>query len=430
MIKTSINLQDLRRKIYIKAKADKAWRFWGLYVHVCKLETLRAAYDMAKRNNGAPGSDGVTFEMIKAEDVEAFLEGIREQLINNTYLPMKSLRREIPKDNGKVRVLGIPTIRDRVVQGALKLILEPIFESDFQDGSYGYRPKRTPLQAVDTVSNAVIQGMTRVIDIDLEAYFDTVRHDILMEKVALRVEDRDIMHLLKLILKSGGKKGVPQGGVISPLLSNLYLNEVDKMLEKAKKITQERRYIHIEYVRFADDLLVLVSGHHKWDWLLKATYQRVLEEFSKLRVRVNLEKTKVLDLGTGERFEFLGFSFKRKRTRKGKWGICIMPRMKARTNLTSKLKAIFRNYRSQPIGRIISLINPILRGWLNYFRIGNSRKCFGYIQGWVERKLRRHLAKARQRKGFGWERWSSGWFYKTLGLYGDYAIRYYKPAKV
>src|SRR5213594_2045355 len=169
----SVSLQDLRRRLYVKAKADKDWRFWGLYVHVAKPETLRAAYDLAKRNNGAPGIDGVTFEAIEAAGVDAFLAQLRDELAARTYRPLRNRRAEIPKDDGKnVRVLGIPAIRDRVVQGALKLILEPIFEADFQPGSYGYRPKRTAHAAVYRVAQAIVESKTRIIDIDLRAYFD------------------------------------------------------------------------------------------------------------------------------------------------------------------------------------------------------------------------------------------------------------------
>ncbi|WP_242652481.1 reverse transcriptase domain-containing protein [Desulfofarcimen acetoxidans] len=253
MIKASINIQDLRRKIYIKAKADKTWRFWGLYVHVCKIETLQEAYKMAKNKNGAPGIDGITFDNIEASGIEIFLQQIQKELISGTYWPTQNRRKEIPKDDGKYRILGIPTIRDRVVQGALKLILEPIFEADFQEGSYGYRPKRNPHQAIDRVAKAVVENKTRVIDLDLRSYFDTVRHDLLLKKVAKRVNDENVMRLLKLILKASGKRGVPQGGVISPLLANLYLNEVDKMLEKAKEVTRHEQYTYIEYARFADD---------------------------------------------------------------------------------------------------------------------------------------------------------------------------------
>jgi RNA-directed DNA polymerase len=216
MTAVPISLQDLRRRLYVKAKAEKAWRFWGLYVHVVKLETLHAAYKIAKEHNGAPGIDGVTFEAMEAAGVELFLAQLRDELVSRTYRPLRNRRVEIPKGGGKVRVLGIPAIRDRVVQGALKLILGPIFEADFHDGSYGYRPKRAAQQAVDRVAEAIVRNKTRVIDVDLAAYFDSVRHDLLLAKVARRVNDRDILHLLKLMLKASGKRGVPQGGVISP----------------------------------------------------------------------------------------------------------------------------------------------------------------------------------------------------------------------
>ena len=213
------------------------------------LETVREAYALAKKNDGAPGSDGVTFEAIEAQGVEAFLGQIADELVQRSYVPLRARRQEIPKDGGKVRVLSIPAIRDRVVQGALKLILEPIFEADFQPGSFGYRPKRTAHEAVDRVARAIVQRKTRVIDIDLRSYFDNVRHDRLLAKVAQRVDDADVMHLLKIMLKAGGKQGVPQGGVISPLLSNIYLTEVDRMLERAKEASRDGKYTYVEYAR-------------------------------------------------------------------------------------------------------------------------------------------------------------------------------------
>jgi RNA-directed DNA polymerase len=263
MIKTSITLQELRRKIYVKAKADKSHCFWGLYVHVCKQSTLEEAYRMVKRNNGAPGIDGMTFDDIEQKGVEIFLQNIQQELINGSYHPARNRIKEIPKANGKIRKLGMPTIRDRVVQGAVKLIIEPVFESNFQEGSYGYRPKRTAHQAIERVAEAVVKAKTRIIDLDLRAYFDTVKHHILLDKVAKRIADDKIMRLLNQMLKAGGKEGVPQGGVISPLLSNIYLNEVDKMLEKANETTREGKYMHLEYARFADDAVILVDGHHK-----------------------------------------------------------------------------------------------------------------------------------------------------------------------
>jgi len=424
MIKASINLQDLRRKIYIKAKTESTWRFWGLFVHVTKLETLREAYKLAKRNNGAAGIDGVTFEYIESQGVDQFLEQLRGELTQESYRPMRNRKHFIPKGDGKFRTLGIPSIRDRVVQGAVKLILEPIFEADFQEGSYGYRPKRTAHKAVNRVAEAIVKRKTRVIDVDLKSYFDNVRHDLLLRKIAQRVSDEKILKLVKQILKAAGKRGVPQGGVISPLLSNLYLNEVDRMLEKAKEVTHNGKYTYIEYARFADDLVILVDGYRRWSWLLKGACRRLFEELDKLDVQLNKEKSRIVDLAKGESFSFLGFEFRQVRTLQGKLGVRIAPTSKARTALTQKLKEVFRRFNSQPIERVIEIINPILRGWANYFRIGNSSLCFGYVKDWAEKKVRRHLMKARQRKGFGWNRWSKNFIYQRLGLYADYKVRY------
>lgn len=424
MIKVPVSLQDLRRRIYVKAKAEPSWRFWGLYVHVCKMETLREAYALAKRNDGAPGIDGVTFEAIEACGAESFLEQLRDELVSGTYRPMRNRRQEIPKDGGKkVRVLSIPVIRDRVVQGALKLILEPIFEADFQPGSYGYRPKRTAHAAVNRVARAIVSYKTRVIDIDLRAYFDNVRHHLLLEKVAKRVNDPDVMALLKMILKASGKKGVPQGGVISPLLSNVYLNEVDRMLERAREVTRNGRYTYLEYVRWADDLVILVDAYRRHDWLFWAVKKRLREELAGLQVEVNEEKSRTVDLAKGESFGFLGFDFRRVRSLRGVWRAQYTPQMKRRTALLRKLKKVFRRFQSQPVGRVVEIINPILRGWVNYFAMGHSSRCFGYVRDWVEKKIRRHMMRARKLQGFGWKRWSRRWLYDMLGLFGNYRVR-------
>jgi RNA-directed DNA polymerase len=423
MTKSPSGLQDLRRRIYIKAKAEPTWRFWGLYVHVCKRETLQEAYQMAKSNNGAPGIDGITFEAIEESGVESFLKQIQEELVHNRYRPMPVRKKEIPKDGGsKVRVLSIPAIRDRVVQGALKLILEPIFEADFQSGSYGYRPRRSAHEAVDRVAQAIVQGLTRIIDLDLRAYFDNVQQSRLLGKVARRVQDAAVMRLLKMILKSTGAKGVPQGGVISPMLSNLYLTEVDRMLEKAIATTRRGKYPNVQYARFADDLVVLIDSHPRHEWLRGAVEKRLREEITKLRVEINEEKSRKVDLSKGGSFGFLGFEYRRIRSRKRRWRAHYVPKLKKRTAHLQKLKDIFQRYVSQPVGRVIELINPILRGWVHYFAVGDSSRCFSYIKLWVEKKIRRHLMRARKRTGFGWKRWSKQWLYNTLGLFNEYRV--------
>jgi RNA-directed DNA polymerase len=389
-----------------------------------EMETLREAYALARKNNGAPGIDGVTFEVIEAQGVEAFLERIRDELIGRAYVPLRSRRQEIPKDGGKVRVLSIPAIRDRVVQGALKLILEPVFEADFQPGSYGYRPKRTAHEAVHRVATAIVQWKTRVIDLDLRAYFDTVRHHLLLEKVARRVNDDEVMRLLKLMLTASGKQGVPQGGVISPLLSNVYLTEVDRMLERAKDATRNGKYTYVEYVRFADDLVVLIDAHPRHAWLLGAVTKRLREEFAKLQVEVNEEKSRTVDLDRAESFGFLGFDFRRLRSvKRHVWRAHYTPKLKKRTALLRKLKGVFRRYQSQPVDRVVELINPVLRGWVNYFAVGHSSECFSFIKDWVEKKIRRHMGRSRNRRGFGWKKWSRRWLYEDLKLFNGYRVR-------
>jgi RNA-directed DNA polymerase len=425
MTRPPVSLQDLRRRIYAKAKSEPSWRFWGLFVHVCKRETLHEAYRVAKQKGGAPGVDGVTFSDIEAGGVGEYLEQIRGELVSRKYVPLPNRRVEIPKDGGKkVRVLGIPSIRDRVVQGALQLILEPVFEADFRPGSYGYRPGRTAHEAVEQARRAISEGKTRVIDLDLKAYFDNVRHHILLRKVAERVRDRDVLRLLKLIMKATGSKGVPQGGVISPLLSNIYLTEVDRMLERAREVTRTGRWTRVQYARFADDLVVLVDGRPRYDRLFGQVTRRLREELALLEVEVNEEKTASVDLKKGESFSFLGFQIRRVRGQSGKWFPLCRPLLKKRTELLRRLKEIFRAHRSQPVGRVIEEINPILRGWVNYFAHGHASQALSYIKNWVEKKVRRHLARNSKRHGFGWKRWSTRWLYAHLGLFDSYRVQW------
>jgi RNA-directed DNA polymerase len=237
------------------------------------------------------------------------------------------------------------------------------------------------------------------------------------------------MHLLKVMLKASGNKGVPQGGVISPLLSNIYLNEVDMMLERAKNITRQGRYTYIEYARFADDLVILVDAYKRHDWLIWAIEKRLRAEFDKLQVEINDEKSRTVDLGRGESFGFLGFDFRYLRSLRGAWRPHYTPKLKKRTALVRAVKEVFRRHRSQPIERVISLINPVLRGWVNYFAVGHSSECFSFIKDWVEKKIRRHLAHSRKQQGFGWSRWNRRWLYETLRLFNGYRV-WRDPLKV
>jgi RNA-directed DNA polymerase len=427
MRKASIGLQELRRKIYSKAKIEKHWRFWGLYCHISKKEVLQEAYRIAKANGGAPGIDGKRVEDIEVEGVEEFLEGIRQELQSRTYRPMSNRRVEIPKEKGKNRVLGIPTVRDRVVQGALKLILEPIFEADFRGCSYGYRPRRHAHQAIDRVTKGILQGLTRVVDVDLNGYFDNIRHHLLLEQVGRRVQDDEIMHLLRLILKANGTKGVSQGGVISPLLSNLYLNGVDEMMEKAREVTRRKGYYNLDYIRSADDMVILVHGHPREDGLLRAVQRRLKEELDKLQVQMNLEKTKVVDLKRGGCFSFLGFDIRLNRNREGKTYVSKTPRMKKRKEIGIKVRAVLKFHRDKPLKEVIQAVNAVIRGWVNYFRIGNSNSTFYKVRYFIEKKVRRFVAKRKGLKGFGWKRWSKEEIYQKWGLYNDYRICYLYP---
>jgi len=424
MTTTSMSLQELRRKIYRKAKTEKHWKFWGLYCHICKKEVLEEAYRLAKANDGAPGLDGKSFDAIEAEGVEGFLEGIRQELLIRKYKPMPNRRVEIPKGNGKTRTLGIPTVKDRVVQGALKLILEPIFEADFKDCSYGYRPKRHAHQAIDRVTAGILHGLTRVVDIDLSGYFDNIRHHILLEKVARRIQDGEIMHLLKLILTANGKKGVPQGGIISPLLSNLYLNGVDEMMERAREVTRRKGYYNLDFIRSADDMVILIHGHPKEDRLLSTVQRRLTEELDNLHVQMNQEKTKVVSLKEGGSFSFLGFDFRLNRNREGKDYVSKTPRKKKVMEIGKRVRAALKASWAKPFNEVITTVNAVIRGWVNYFRIGNSNRTFCKVRDYIEKKVRKFVMKRKKLKGFGWKRWSREEIYQKWGLFNDYRIQY------
>lgn len=425
MIKAPVILQDLRRRIYQKAKSEKIHRFWGLFVHIAKIETLSEAYRIAKRNAGIPGIDNQSFDDIEAMGVTAFLMEIQTELTTGRYKPKANKRVEIPKDNGKFRTLQIPCIRDRVVQGALKLILEAIFEADFCNNSYGFRPKRSQHLALAEVRRSVLRRMTTIIDVDLSRYFDTIRHSVLLEKIAKRVQDPKVMCLIKQILKVDGKIGVQQGGPFSPLASNIYLNELDWAFDAIRNKTTEGTYEAVNYHRFADDIVITVSGHHtKNGWAARAL-QRLQEQLAPLGVELNKEKTKVVNTLKGGAFGFLGFDLRRTQTRDGNGHFIQMtPKKKARKAIKAKIRDIIKLGGASPAKEIVKRINAAISGWVNYFRVGNSSRAFSEVREYTEMKIRTFLTRRKRRRktSVGWRRWSNEYLYGVLGLYWDWKI--------
>jgi len=426
MIKTPSNLQELRRRIYRKAKIEPTHRFWGLFTHITKLTTLQEAYQHAKKNGGAPGIYGQSFADIEQEGVIEFLESIQAELQEETYRPQANRKVDIPKANGKMRTLQIPNIRDRVVQGALKLILEAIFEADFCSNSYGFRPKRSPHQALAEVRRSILRRMTTVVDVDLTRYFDTIKHSTLLKKIAQRVQDPQVMHLVKQVIKAAGKIGVPQGGPFSPLAANIYLNEVDWAFDAIRRKTAQGNYEAVNYHRFADDMVITVSGHSsKRGWAERAM-ERLKEQLNLLEVELNLEKTKMVNVLKGESFAFLGFDLRRvENQRKTGYFILMTPRKKARMVVKARIRELIKNGGAKPAQEIIKQINAVLTGWVNYFRVGNSSRAFSEVRDYAEMKIRTLLTrrKRRQKRSIGWQRWSNEYLYNVLGLYWDWKVQ-------
>ena len=405
MIKTSLNLQELRQQIYLKAKSDQTHRFWGIFVHVAKMETLQEAYRIAKRNDGAPGIDGQTFEAIETMGVEPFLGEIREDLLARRYNPQATRPVEIPKSNGKTRTLQLPVIRDRVVQGALKLILESIFEADFCPNSYGFRPKRSQHLALAEVRRSILRRMWIVIDIDLSQYFDTIRHATLLN----------------------GRIGVAQGSPFSPLAANIYLNEVDWYFDEIRQRTaqDEGNYEAINYHRFADDMVITVSAHHtKRGWAERALH-RLQEQLNPLGVQLNKEKTKVVNLLTGESFGFLGFDLRYTRNKNGTNSFVLLtPKKKARLAMKAEIRNLIKTSGATPMKDLVEKINVKIAGWVNYFRVGNSNRAFSEIRDYVEMKIRTLLTRRKRRRktSIGWQRLSSEYIYGVLNLFWDWKL--------
>jgi len=322
-------------------------------------------------------------------------------------------------------VLQIPCIRDRVVQGALKLILEAVFEADFCPNSYGFRPKRSPHRALAEVRRSVLRRMTTVIDVDLTRYFDNIQHSVLLEKIARRIQDPQVLHLVKQIIKVGGNLGVPQGGPFSPLAANIYLNEVDWYFEAIRNKTAEGSFEAVNYHRFADDIVITVSGHSsKRGWAERAL-QRLREQLEPLGVELNREKTQVVDTLRGEAFGFLGFDLRRVPKRDGTgYFILMTPKKKARKAIKAKIRDLIRHGGATPAKVLVARINAALAGWVHYFRVGNSNRAFSEVRDYLEMKVRTLLTrrKRRRKRSVGWRRWSNEYLYGVLGLFWDWKI--------
>lgn len=430
MIKTSIGVQELRKRIGDKAKADPRHRFWGLYAHVWKLDVLREAYRLAKKNNGAPGVDGVTFKQLEGEGVDSLLISLSQELREKSYRPLPCRQVNIPKEGGKQRGLKIPAIRDRVAQGAVRLVLEPIFEADFQPGSYGARPKRNQHQALERVKVGLINGLRKVISVDVKSYFDMVRHDLLLSKLAKRVQDDDVLWLCKRILKSGGKRGLPQGSVIGPLWANVFLNDVDKMLEKAQEMTKRGKYYVVQYTRFLDDLVILVDSFPRQAHWVPKVERRVREELVKLDLTVNEDKTCIVDFEGGAPLNYLGYVFRWLDSRKnpGKKMVLCQPQRKKSVRFLRELKRIMRRLLHVPVEKVVKEeVNPRVRGFVDYFRWGNSGRELSFVAWQVDQKVRRFASRQRPKRkpkkgGRGWSTWSTKEIYEDWGLYSDYRV--------
>jgi len=419
---TPPTIQELQRKLYLKAKQEPTYRFYALYDKVYRGDILVHAYHLAKANGGAAGVDGMRFEDIEKYGVGRFLVELRQELQERRYRPEAVLRVMIPKPNGGERPLGIPTIKDRVVQTAVKLVLEPIFEADFTDNAYGYRPQRSAVQAVKAVHQALKAGFRQVVDADLSKYFDTIPHAELMRSVSRRVSDGSILHLVKMWLKApveenndngtrtrrgSRNRGTPQGGVLSPLLANIYMRRFLKAWEQRGLDRQFTSRI----VNYADDFVILC----------RRDAVQALGEARRLLQRIGLmlneTKTRICQ-APYEPFDFLGYRFGVQYSfGSGQEYVAAYPSGKSVCRVKDKLRRMIGTHMSwQSEGKLVGDVNRVVRGWLNYFSYGTLWKTYTKLERFLQRRLRGWLVHKHRVEGRGECRYPAPYLYETLGL--------------
>ena len=422
-LKTPEKIRTLQRKLYVKAKKEPEFRFYQLYDKIYRADILFHAYRLARQNHGAPGVDGVTFEEIESRGLEEWIEGLRKELHEKTYQPSAVRRVMIPKPGGGERPLGIPTIRDRTVQTAAKLVLEPIFEADFDDCAFGYRPKRSARDAVEKVHGALCQGYTDVVDADLSKYFDTIPHQELMQSVARRVVDRQMLKLIKAWLKvpveerdeegnrrmTGGKKstrGTPQGGVISPLLANIYMH---RYLKAWRQQGRDEQY-DARIVNYADDFVILSRGSAEQ----ALAWTRAV--MNAIGLQLNEAKTRICR-ARKESFDFLGYTFGPERYRKdGHWYLSAKPSKKSVARCRQAIRDILCPGNMAPWDVVAVWLNRVLRGWSSYFSYGTRMMAYRTIDNHVAERVRNFLCRRQKVSGRGTKRFANERIFSDMGV--------------
>lgn len=409
-------VQELQRKLYLRAKSAPKIRFHALYDRVYQFYVLLRAWEKVKENKGAPGIDNQTIEDVEKEGLVNFIKGIQRELREGTYKPQPVRRVYIPKADGSKRPIGIPTVKDRVVQMAAKMMIEPIFEADFESTSYGYRPKRSGQQAVQEVRKLMNWGYDQVIDGDLKDCFGSIPHRELMAMVATRIIDGKMLRLIKLFLEAGVMEegaietddhGTPQGGVISPLLANIYLDKIDKGWKPYSRFAR--------IVRYADDFVILTK------YRVEDAYKRMKEQILELKLTLSENKTEIVNTREGS-FNFLGFTFRKAKNRKSKLVTYCYPSQKSENKIREKIRQVTDKRKPVKATEVVKDLNSVLRGWVNYFRIGNSTKNFGRIEWYAMQRIRKFIRYRGQRSGYGYKQYPIEFLYGKLGLYHDYSL--------